>query len=91
MSIDRKFRIKAYNLGSGEEHSEEDAVLFLARDKALLYTLLDYRRNCKELGTGPDHIKGINLLIGRVRKYQQEHGSKIPDTDPVTEWFVLEE
>lgn len=82
MDIDRKYQILAINPCSGNTHTQEDAVLFLAKDKAFLEGALPgYRQRCIELGANPAHIESIDLLIERVRVYQEGIESKVPDTD----------
>jgi len=81
MTIDRKYTILATNPCSGSTHTEADSVLFLAKDRAFLEGALPaYRAKCVELGANPAHIESIDLLIERVRLYQ-EALSKVPDTD----------
>ncbi len=80
--IDRKYMIDAINPCSGSIHTEKDAVLFLAKDKAFLEGALPgYRAKCIELGANPAHIESIDLLIQRVATYQRLMESKVPDTD----------
>jgi len=82
IDIDRKYSFTAINPCSGNVHSERDAVLFLAKDKAFLEGALPgYRAKCIELGANPAHIESIDLLIARVADYQKKIESKIPDTD----------
>lgn len=80
--IDRKYKIHAENPCSGSVHTEKDSVLFLAKDKGLLEAALPaYRKWYEENGSNPAHLESIDLLIGRVQKYQEEVAAKVPDTD----------
>ncbi|MCG7851780.1 MAG: hypothetical protein MIO92_04585 [Methanosarcinaceae archaeon] len=79
--IDRKYKILAVNPCSGNIHTEEDAVLFLAQDLALLPALRVYAEECGLLGCEDTHIESINLLISRIEVYQRDGISKVPDTD----------
>lgn len=80
-AIDWKYQIRAVNLCSGNTHTEEDSVLFLAKDKAFLIGgLPGYRAACVELGANPAHIEAIDLLTERVKR-RQEMDCKVPDTD----------
>jgi hypothetical protein len=81
MTIDWKYKIQAVNPCSGNTHSEEDSILFLAKDKAVPAMLYAYLNKCEELGTNPAHIEAIELLIKRVEDYQRDIESKVPDTD----------
>lgn len=79
MNIDRKYQINAVNPVSGRIHSENDSVLFLAKDAAFLSVLPQYLEKCKELGSNPDHLESISLLIDRVGEFQKT-SSDVPDT-----------
>ena len=79
--IDRKYKILAVNPCSGGIHTEDDAILFLAKDLAVVPMLDAYIEECALLGCEAPHIDGIYLLMERVRAYQQNVTSKVPDTD----------
>ena len=81
MVIDRKYKILAVNPCSGNVHTEEDAVVFLAKDRAFPYALEEYLRQCKKLQCDDIHLESIRLLIARVDSYQEKMGSKVPDTN----------
>ena len=81
MVIDRKYKISAVNPCSGNIHTENDAVLFLAKDQAFLNVLPKYLEESRKLGANPAHLESIQLLIERVTEYQMNNGSKVPDTD----------
>jgi hypothetical protein len=91
MNIDRKFTITATAVGSGKRYTEENAVLFLAKDRAFLLTLQDYIKHCRALGAAPEQIQAAQLLFERVRQYQATHETKVPDVDPVKEASALSE
>lgn len=78
--IDRKFKILAVNPCNGKIYTEENAMLFCAKDLALIETLHGYREKCKDIGCGDEHLESISLLMERVSEFQQTD-SKIPDTD----------
>ena len=78
--IDRKFKILAINPCNGKIYTEENAVLFVAKDKALPDALFAYRRACEDLKCDDAHIESIGLLIERVVEFQVEICEK-PDTD----------
>ncbi len=92
MSIDRKFTIRAVAHKSKKCYTEDNAALFLAKDKAFLLALPFYLEKCKEVGAGPDQIKAVELMIERVRKFQEENPAevKVPDVDPVVEASCLQ-
>lgn len=81
MNIDRKYQIRAVNPCSGNTHDENDAILFLAKDKAVPAMLRAYRDESERLGANPAHIESIELLLARVQEYQRNVEAKVPDTD----------
>ena len=83
--IDRKYRILAVNPCSGNVHNEEDAILFLAKDLAVLPMLETYVEECNVLGCEDTHIESISLLIERVEEYQRNIKAEIPDISSVCE------
>jgi hypothetical protein len=81
MMIDRKFKFTAVNPCNGKHYSEKDAIVFCAKDRALIPTLQAYYVECASLECGQDHLESIELLIGRVKTYQVAYGTKVPDTE----------
>lgn len=81
MVIDWKYKIAAHNPCSGNVHTEKDAILFLAKDKAVPAMLRAYHDECQRLKTNPAHLEAITLLLGRVEAYQRDIENKVPDTD----------
>lgn len=79
MDIDRKYQINAANPSNGRLHTEEDSVLFLAKDQAFLESLPTYLERSRALGSNQEHLDSIVLLTERVRVFQQTE-SKVPDT-----------
>ena len=78
--IDRKFKINAVNPCNGNTYTEKDSLLLCAKDKAVPAALRAYKEECARLGANVEHLESIELLIGRVEKYQSEVESHIPDT-----------
>ncbi len=91
--IDRKFTFCATCCEHGHMHSHMDALVFLAKDKALPWTLAYYRDRCVALGAKEEQIRGIGLLIERVLRYQMEHPDqvKVADVDVPDMAGILEE
>ncbi len=79
--IDRKFKFVAVNPCNKKVYTEENAVVFCAKDKALLSTLEMYYHECACLGCGSSHLESIDLLIGRVKSFQEKKEVRIPDTE----------
>lgn len=79
--IDRKFKFVATNPCKGNVYTEENAMVFCAKDRAVPTMLLAYIEKCKEIGCGMPHLQSVNLLLQRVIKYQLEVEGRIPDTE----------
>lgn len=58
----------------------KNAIVFVAKDKALLPTLRTYASECSSIGANDEHIASIMLLIERVQEYQRDIEVKVPDT-----------
>jgi hypothetical protein len=78
--IDRKFRILAVNPCNGHIYTEKNSLLLCAKDKAVVPALLCYLLECQKLNANKEHLESIQLLISRVRNYQEEVESRVPDT-----------
>lgn len=79
--IDRKFKFVATNPCKGNAFTEENAIVFLAKDRAVPGMLLDYYDRCEDMGCGADHLESVALLQDRVVEFQKHNESKIPDTE----------
>ena len=79
--IDRKFKFVATNPCKGNVYTEENAIVFVAKDKAVPRMLEAYIEKCKALRCGSDHIESLELLLERVVRYQIEIESRVPDTE----------
>jgi len=79
--VDRKFKILAVNPCKGSHYTEENAVLFCAKDAALPVALEAYKKECARLQCNTEHIESIELLIERVKEYQENISYHIPDTE----------
>ena len=79
--IDRKFKFVATNPCKGSVYTEENAIIFLAKDKAVPGMLSFYQEICDGLGCGKEHLESIELLRGRVIDFQTMVECKVPDTD----------
>lgn len=80
--IDRKFIILAINPCNGKIYTQKDGMFFCAKDEAfLLGGLPGYKKACEDLGAGAEHIESIELVIERVREYQENTERKVPDTE----------
>lgn len=77
--IDRKFKFVAVNPANGHVYTEENAMVFVAKDAAMLDTLEFYKNKCKALRCDSNQVKSLELLIKRVSKFQSEKACHIPD------------
>ncbi len=79
--IDRKYKILAINPCTKNIHTEEDSILFNAKDMCVPQMLRYYHDQCKMAGCDNTHLESIKLLLLRVVEFQKEEGSKLPDTN----------
>ena len=79
-TIDRKFKILAVNPVNGKIYTEENSLLLCAKDTAVPLALEAYLDACIKLGANKEHIKSVNLLIGRVHLFQTNNECRVPDT-----------
>jgi hypothetical protein len=79
--IDRKFEFVAVNPCKGNVYTQRDAIVFCAKDEALIPTLMCYRAACSHLGCDASHLESIDLLMDRVSEYQRKMQCKVPDTE----------
>jgi len=83
-AVDLKFRFQASHAKTGKQHSEKDAVVFLANDDVLPGTLHVYLQECKRLEAEKEQIEGVERLIKRVDAWRANHPDqgKVPDIEP---------
>ena len=75
--IERKYKFIAIGQEHGSIHDENDAFVFLAKDKAAPATLKFYWEECQRLGSAPRQLVAIALLRERVERYQAEHPDQV--------------
>ena len=71
--VDWKFTIRATALHNGKRYTERDSVLFLCKDLAVPAMLRFYRDQCVALRCRKNQLRAIDLLIGRVDRWQADH------------------
>lgn len=83
LKLDAKCYGSIYKAKNNELLSEDQYVVFLAKDNAFAATLPYYLATCKKMGASPQQIKGIEELIERVEQWRQTHpeACKVPDFD----------
>jgi hypothetical protein len=79
-TIDRKFIFTAVNPCNGKFYTEENAIVFCAKDAAVPKMLTEYLKKCEIIGCDSNHIHSISLLIERVLEYQEKIEKRVPDT-----------
>ena len=81
--IDRKFKFTAVSEKSGKKYTQNNAVVFLAKDAFLPELLDEYYKICLRNGVDMRQLEGIGLLKVRITKYQNTHEKlvKFPDVE----------
>lgn len=77
--IDRKYIFTGYNPINGKVVTQDNAVVFCAKDIVLLRTLPDYIDKAIAAGADNNTIESIKLLMGRIAEFQEKVECKIPD------------
>ncbi len=77
--IDTKYKFIGFNPISGNVHTQDDAVMFLAKDRAFLLALPTYIEKLIVLGADERQIAGVRDMLVRVTEYQNNVASKVPD------------
>lgn len=78
MPIDRKYGKLTFDKPNAIRE-DEPVVVFRAQDCLLLDVLGYYMGQCAVAGSPQKHLDAIHSSIERVRRYQTEHTSKVPD------------
>ena len=79
--IDRKFKFVATNPCKDTVYTEENAIVFCAKDAAVPKMLLEYQKECKKLGCDESHLESASLLFDRVLEFQKKVEKRVPDTE----------
>lgn len=88
-NIDTKFLLRAMSRSSRKTYTEQNAVVFLARDLALQAALQAYHNECERLGAADAQLEGVRMLLQRVEQYQSEHPSECKVADMAVPWPTL--
>ena len=78
--IDRKFKFVAINPCNKKVYTEENAVLFCAKDRCLIPAIDAYYHACLISGCGTEHLESIRLLKDRIADFQKLE-IRTPDTE----------
>ncbi len=79
--VDRKFKFVAVNPCNGKVYTEENAVVFCAKDRALVAAIEAYISSAGFFGAADEHLESMGLLLGRVNEYQRTIECRVPDTE----------
>lgn len=79
--IDWKYKIHAVNRATDKVRTDDEAILFLAKDDAVPPTLAFYYEECQRIGAEQGQLDSIRLLQTRVQNWRREHFDecKTPD------------
>ena len=82
-TIDRKFHFTAVSIKSGKKYTQNNAVLFLAKDECLPELLDTYYAICSRRGVDARQLTAIGLLKNRVIAWQKKNFNKVhlPDVE----------
>jgi hypothetical protein len=81
--LDGKFHGVIVKNKDGSIVPQDEWIVFLAKDDALLPTLKFYEKECERIGAQPEQLKAISELIERVAIWRRENMDKckVPDVD----------
>lgn len=79
--VERKYNFVARSVEHQTLHTHDDAMVFLAKDRALPATLRFYREECARLGVEQRQLDGIDRLIERVEAFQVAHPGLVKVAD----------
>jgi len=79
--LDRKFQGTLTKVKDGSVVPDDQWIVFLAKDAALLTALYAYLAECKRLGADNAQIASVRRLIADVEIWQEVHPElvKVPD------------
>lgn len=82
--LDGKFYGIVHRRKDNQIEPPDSWMVFVARDNALLPTLLFYRQECQRLGCQDEQLFAIDELIRRVEQWRLDNPDKckVPDVEP---------
>jgi hypothetical protein len=81
MKLDSKFTGIVQKVSTGDVVPDDQWIVFLATDKALVPTLQFYQQQCVELGAEAPQLASLGALIQRVVAWQQANPGKLKVAD----------
>lgn len=85
MAIDAKYG--RVTLEHGTIGEDEPVVVFRAKDMNLPKVLMYYRLLCGRNGSPRRHLALVGKSHELVLKWQEEHGSRIPNSESSRKWL----
>ncbi len=79
--LDAKFSGVIFKIKDGSIVSDDEYVVFLAKDTAFANILPAYRAECVALGADQEQIAAVDRMMVRLRQWRQANPSrlKVPD------------
>ena len=79
--LDAKFSGVIFKVKDGSIVSDDEYMVFLAKDNAFPDTLEFYHRKCIELGADQEHVAAVWRTIQRLKAWRQQNQDrlKVPD------------
>ena len=87
--LDRKFTFIATKTKDGTTVTQEEGIIFLAKDNLLLPTLKHYYSLCENSEIGIEQLTGVKLLIRRVEAWRKSNPDKCKNPD--VDWVEAEQ
>lgn len=86
MAIDGKYGRVTLEHG-GHIPDDEPVVVFRAKDKLLPQVLAHYHMLCMHAGSPMRHLRIISETFNRIKGWQSEHDTKVPDSETSKAWM----
>lgn len=83
--LDAKFHGDIFKVKDGSRVSDDECVVFLAKDVAFPATLRFYRDECAALGADREHLDAVDRMIVRLLAWRDAHPEKLKVPDAAGE------
>lgn len=79
--LDAKFSGVIFKVKDGSIVTDDEYMVFLAKDNAFMPTLRFYRTECERLGADAEHLAAVDRTIERLTEWRRVnlHRLKVPD------------
>lgn len=78
--IDYKFDIYGIRLADAAEYTSNNAIIFCAKDRALIYALNLLIQHCIDMEADGGYVDSLYQLLNKIREFQHIFGNKLPTT-----------